>query len=243
MRFYSPIMEIKRFFAKPQDVTQNEVVLRDGEFYHAVKVLRFKVGYRMVVCADGHTDIFAEVTDIGKDFLRAKIYATEENRTETEKRVTLYQCVAKETDFIVQKAVELGVKRFVPVISRYVNASVNTERLRKIILESSKQCGRASLMELSEPIPFSQAVAQAEKEEQLILFPYERADEGNIRDSVQSETQIGLFIGSEGGFSEDEAEALRKIGAKVVTLGKRILRAETAAVAALTLTLDSAGEM
>jgi|AGTN01.1.fsa_nt_gi RNA methyltransferase, RsmE family len=234
-------MDLKRFF--PFSVKGGEIILKGEEFYHAVKVTRHKVGYKFIAPFEG-IDYTAEITEIGKDFLNAKIVGQERNETEARAKIVLFQAACKELGFIAEKAVELGCSELVPYYSARTNIKeVNTERLNKISLSASKQCGRALVMKIGEPLNFSESLRYGKNFEEKI-FCYEGCKAPLITESVSpSASSASLFIGPEGGFSPEEVEAAENSGYKIVSLGKRILRAETAAVAGLTLILTSLKEI
>ena len=236
-------MEIRRFFVQPTDIVDNNVRLCGEEFHHAVKVLRHKVGFKIIVCDNSGNDYYATITEIRKDALTAKIDEVVANDTATSRKFTLYQCISRgdRLDFAVQKAVELGVREIVPVISDFsTEKAVNHDRLTRIISEAAKQCGLAILPTLTAPMTFADAVKRAG--DTAIVF-YEHEEKVIIDKSALPKGDVGVFVGAEGGFSPEEIEFARQSGARTVSLGKRILRTETATVAALTLTVYLAGEM
>lgn len=236
-------MEIRRFFVDKNDIKGDTVVVSGEEFHHAVKVLRHKVNYKIIVCDNSGMDYYATIMEIARDYLVARIDEAVANDTATKREITLYQCISRgdRLDFAVQKAVELGARRIVPVISEFsTEKSVNSDRLKRIISEAAKQCGLAILPTLAEPMPFNEAIAEAGRG--AIVF-YEHEDKLAVNRDVIPEGDLGVFVGAEGGFSEQEIELARSHGATVVSLGKRILRTETATVSALTLVTYLAGEM
>ena len=147
-------MDLKRFFTDDINEKEGLVVLHDEEFFHAVKVTRHKVGYKLIACNNTPYDYYCTVESIDKDKLTAKIDKKEINDTELNTDVTLFIGVNKDLDTVVQKAVELGVKRVVPFFSQHANVEkVNRSRLEKIVLESAKQCGRSILTTVSDVLP------------------------------------------------------------------------------------------
>lgn len=235
-------MEIKRFFA--DGIQGDTIVLRDEEFYHCVKVTRHKVGFTIIVSVGDGFDYYAKIETIDKDSLTAKVFRKEQNMSEISGALVLYQAVCKELDFIVQKAVELGATRIVPFYSTNTNITgVKADRLQKIVLEAAKQCGRSSLPEVSEPVRFDKAIEMSKGCENRILC-YENCRGALLIKSITKNTKtLALFIGSEGGFTEQEVAFAKEKDVKIVSLGRRILRAETAAVSAMTLGLAAIGEL
>jgi len=235
-------MEIKRFFT--DTIEGDKIVLKGEEFTHCIKVTRHKVGFSIIVCAGDGWDCYAKIETIDKTSLTAKVFRREQNKSEVNGQLILFQGVCKELDFIVQKAVELGAGKIVPFYSGNTSVTgIKQDRLQKIVLEAAKQCGRAKLPEVTEPVRFDKAIEMSRTAENQILC-YENCRTGQIKDAVIKNTKtIALFVGSEGGFTEQEIAYAKEKNIRVVSLGKRILRAETAAIAAMTLGLAAIGEL
>jgi 16S rRNA (uracil1498-N3)-methyltransferase len=235
-------MELKRFFT--DNIEGDKVILKGEEFTHCVKVTRHKVGFSIIVCTGDGWDCYAKIESIEKNSLTARVFRREQNKTEVDGELILFQGVCKELDFIVQKAVELGAGRIVPFYSTNTSVTgIKLDRLQKIVLEAAKQCGRARLPQVTEPVRFEKAIELCRCVENQILC-YENCRSGHIKDAVQKNTKsLALIIGSEGGFTEQEIAYAKEKNIRVVTLGKRILRAETAAISAMTLGLAAIGEL
>jgi len=229
------------------------VPLTKDESKHALKVLRMSVGEEL--CAlDGCGGRFAAVLDnVHGD--TAEVRLTEQlPSNEPTVKVTLYQGLPKsdKLDFIVQKLTELGAGCVVPVkMARCVvksdakDGKKRQERLERIAFEAVKQCRRAASPEIAEPLTWKQCFARMEQHD-LLLVPWEDAEGYNMKKAFSEFPEakdIGIVIGPEGGMSEGEVEALREQGAKIVTLGPRILRAETAAVASVTMAMTLWGDL
>ena len=235
-------MEIRRFYINPNKFDGAVAVIDGDEFVHAVKVLRQKVGYKIVFCTGDGNDYLAEISKIEKDRLYARVLDKTKNTSEPKKQVILFQGAMKnKNDFIVQKAVELGVSKVVFFISKNVSEKdVSTERLNKIAIEACKQCGRAIQVDV-QLMPFSDVVEQIDAD--TILF-YEEERQNKIRQLDLSDCEtLKIIIGSEGGFDISEVEQAKQKGAKILSLGARILRAETAAIVATAFAMDALGEM
>lgn len=213
------------------------------EYYHAVRVLREKVGYDVIVCCGDGKDYRGVIEQINRDHLLIKIRNSVQNAASPLQKVTLFQGSVKgKNDFIVQKAVELGASEVCLFASRNtVERQVNLDRLNKISVEASKQCGRADIMPVSF-IPDFYGVLERLKPECANLFFYECENQNRLPDFLKGGQAVNIVIGSEGGFTADEADAARA-KASVLSLGKRILRADTAALSALTLVMRAVGEM
>ena len=224
-------MEIRRFFVNHSDINGKTVTLTGDEFYHMTKVLRYKEGYKAVILANDGIERLATVDSIGKDSATLTI----ESETVVDKKhakVTLYCGLLKNNklDFVVQKGVELGVDVIVPFVSQNsAETKFNLDRARKIALESAKQCGSVYLSQVND---FDR-----------VIFAYENEKVHTVREAVAGAKNIALVVGPEGGFSGLECQKALENGADVVTLGRRILRAETASIVTLALALEHLGEL
>lgn len=234
------LMDAKRFFIDKKDIEQDFITIKGAEFTHLSKVLRYKVGYDLIACDNSGYDYFAKLASIEKDYAQAQIYAKEWNNTETKREIVLCQAVCKELDFIVQKAVELGVGKCIPFTSEFTNIKqINLERLQKVALNASKQCGRAKLMEISSLFGYEHML-ETIKMGEVVLFYEESLRELKVNGG---DTPLYIVVGSEGGFSKAEIEKAHSLGISDFSLGKRVLRAETAAVAGMVLSLAQIGEL
>ncbi len=240
---------MRRFFV---DKIENEMLLTDEAHNHLSFVLRAKKGDEIILCDGSGFDYTAVVQDIKKNGTLVKIINKEKNGAEPSLKVTLYFAVLKgdKNDLVVQKATELGVYEIKPVLSKNISvfpSSVKTDRLNKIALESCKQCGRAFLPKVYSSLRLEDA-ADEFKNYDTVLFLYENADncDSDLKSYLSSKKLNGtaaVMIGSEGGFTEDEASLLKQSGAAAVSLGRRILRAETASITALGILMYEAGQM
>ncbi len=236
-------MEIKRFFVENDTpiAVGGSVVVRGDEFLHAIKVSRYKTGFKLILSNGDGFDYSGVISEVGKDFFRADVLSAEKNANELSVPLALYMCAIEKSDIAVQKATEVGATEIRLMISRFTNAKEQRlDRLRKIALEAAKQCGRAVVPKISGPVSFEEGVADATARFEKVILAYELASSGRISDHLTKETSsVALVIGSEGGFHPDEVRYAEAKGATVVTLGKRILRAETASIVALALAADS----
>ncbi|MBR6767427.1 MAG: 16S rRNA (uracil(1498)-N(3))-methyltransferase [Clostridia bacterium] len=223
------------------------------EAKHALKVLRLGVGDE-VSAMDGMGGRFAAVIDsINGDNVILRL-AEELPDNEAPVQITLYQGLPKsdKLDFIVQKITELGAVRLAPVkMERCVvkldakDAAKRRERLEKIAHEATKQCKRASMPEILEAMTWKQAL-QDMKALDLVIVPWEEASGTRMKDVFTDRPdakRIGIVIGPEGGMSEGEIEAMCGAGVVPVTLGPRILRAETAAVVSVGMAMTLWGDL
>lgn len=240
-------MEIKRFFADKADHSDGHITVYGDEFVHLTKVLRHKVGYKVIVDIDDDNDYIGHITEIGKDYARVEVDEIVPNDCRTRAEVTLFQALPKgdKLDFIIQKCVELGAANITPFLSRFTNEDkINSKRLERIALEACKQCGRSLRPEIGGLLEFDEMVEKLKKYDTVIL-PYEHATVGSMADvkGLEAGKKIALVIGSEGGFAPEEVEEIVKVGGQVLSLGKRILRCETAAVIGVGLVMYELGEL
>ena len=193
-------MEIRRFLTSSDKIKHDVAEISGDEFTYAVKVLRQKTGFTVIVNTGDGYDRIGEISEITKDKLTVKIRETVKNEATPDKKITLYQgsCKQGKNDFIVQKAVELGISRIVFFKSDFVTEKeVNVERLRKIATEALKQCGRADSVE----VEFTDYFSAVDNCENAVIF-YEGECENTLSDIGNDVS--ALFVGSEGGFSERE---------------------------------------
>lgn len=241
-------MDIRRFFIDKSAFDGNTFRISGDEYLHMTKVLRYKVGYKVILCLNDGYDYYSTITEIAKDYLIARLDDKINNDTRTISDITLIQAVPKgdKFDFIAQKSVELGVETIQPFISRYCNEkSINYDRCMRIMLEACKQCGRSRISELKDVISFADVVSSLNNYD-AVFMAYENEREKNLNDYsdvVENAHKIAVIVGSEGGFADEEYQILKEKGVKTFSLGKRILRAETASVVAVSLIMFLKGEM
>lgn len=233
-----------RFFC--DNIINNKPVISGEDAKHISKVLRMRVGDVLTINDMQGFDYECEIEDIS-DIVSLNVVSKKKNQTEPTVKITLFQCLPKgdKLDFIIQKAVELGAYRIVPVTSKFCVAKADSEgfskklqRLNKIALEAAKQSGRGIIPEVLNILTFKEAVEIAKAECKRSLICYEGGGE-RIFDAVSvDDEQVFIFVGSEGGFSEEEIKLAAENGIIPVTLGKLILRCETAPIASITLVLN-----
>lgn len=241
------------FYLEGRGETGARVSLPKEEARHALKVLRLGVGDEL--CAmDGEGGRFAAVIE-SVCGAAAEVRLKEAlPSNEPPVRLTLYQGLPKsdKLDFVVQKLTELGAARVVPVkMERCVvksdgkDGAKRRDRLEKIAREAAKQCRRGCAPEITEPLTWKQCFARMGSHD-LLLVPWEDAEGLTLKRvcaQVPQAKDIGVVIGPEGGMSAEEADALRARGAQIVTLGPRILRTETAAVASAAMVMTLWGDL
>lgn len=246
-----------RFYTQALCRVGEEAELLPEEARHAAQVLRLAPG-DAVELLDGERLFVGVLARVDKQSAAARVEAQLPGR-EPRVRVTLFQglCKGDKLEGVVRKCTELGVHAIQPLeMARCVQrldakkAEAACERWRRIAREATKQCGRAWTPEIYLPAPIADASLAARWAEQdMIVVPWEEAEQGALRallghlpgDGVA--LRIGLVIGPEGGITEGEISQLHGFGARSVTLGPRILRAETAGMAALAAILALCGEL
>ncbi|MBQ8406417.1 MAG: 16S rRNA (uracil(1498)-N(3))-methyltransferase [Clostridia bacterium] len=235
--------ELKRFFV---DKISEETILSGDEFEHAKNVLRLGVGDEVILLDNSGKEYNAVVAKAEKRAFTLSVLGESEGEREAKTEIALafgYLKNADKNEFIVQKAVELGVKRLIAFSSKYSSAYMNEnklERLNKVAKESAKQCLR-SVAPKVEFCAFDNLLGKADGYQNK-LFACEFAKESEA-DLSKLTGSCFIVIGSEGGFTREEAESAQQAGFALLTLGKRILRAETAAVALTSVVAFSLGEL
>ena len=231
-------------------INDNIATVEGSEAVHLCRVMRLKPGDEVILCDNEGFDYTAIAKDVSEKVITFDVTNKTKNLAEPTKSLTVYMALPKsdKLEFIVQKSCELGAKKLVPFISEYCVAQKSKKednkkaRLAKISAEAAKQCGRSVPMEIGDTLTFKQLV-QDLKNNDVNLFFYEHADCPLKEINFADKDNVSVIIGSEGGFSEKECEILAENGVKTISLGKRILRCETAAVSAVTLTMYTMGEM
>ena len=235
---------LKRFFV---DKIENTTILCGEEFEHAKNVLRIGVGDEVILLDNSGKEYTAVVAQVEKKQMLLNIVREEVGAREANADVCLlfgYLKNADKNEFIVQKAVELGVKKIGVFSSEYSSAYMNAnklERLNKVSREAAKQCLRSVAPEVVYFDGLKKALESASAYQNK-LFACEFATESKA-DIEKLSGSTAIVIGSEGGFSREEETLAAELGYASVTLGKRILRAETAAVALTSVVMFALGEL
>lgn len=237
-----------RFFT--ENISETTAVLSGEDAKHAVQVLRMREGDYAVICDGKGTDYLGRLSSAGGECVFDLLEKTK-NEAEPSVHIRLFQAMPKsdKMEFIVQKAVECGACEIIPFFSKRCvsrpdkkQMAKKTERYRRIAYEAAKQCGRGIIPEVGEAVEFSALCSMLSPESTGILF-YECA-ELPLREAVSElKTNIDIVIGSEGGFEASEAEKLAEHGFVPVSLGKRILRCETAPITALSVLMNMTGNI
>ena len=233
------------FFVTPQQISGDKIRIEGGDVNHMKNVLRMKLHEKAEI-SDGESRTYlCEVEAYEEDVAVLHILEEMEADAEPASKLYLFQGLPKsdKMELIVQKAVELGVYQVIPVaMKRSVvrlddkKAAKKADRWNSIAESAAKQAGRSRIPEVTMPLSYNEALKMAE-ELDVTLLPYELAGGMEVTREVirqiKSGQSVGIFIGPEGGFEPEEVDAAVSMGAKVITLGRRILRTETAGLATL----------
>lgn len=233
---------------KPEQINGDSAYITGGDVNHIGNVLRMKPGEQIMISAGEDWEYLCEILEITREEVSLHVIEENKNVSELPAAITLYQGLPKsdKMELIVQKAVELGAVRIVPVETKRCVAKLEPKkaesRIRRwqtIAESAAKQSGRSVIPEVAMPMRFSDALKEAEAECTVRFIPYELAEGMNeTRNKIASLKEgdrIAVFIGPEGGFEEKEISEAAEHGITAVTLGKRILRTETAGLVMLSL--------
>ncbi len=233
-----------RFFVEPDVICEGTATVSGGDAYHIARSLRMAVGDEITLADGSGKEYLCRLTKIRDEECCAEILAEQISASESPAEITLYMAYPKsdKLELIIQKAVELGAAKIVPFESsrcikrpKAEKIEKQTARLARIAEEAAKQCGRARLPIVREPISFKKMLDEA-KTAELSLFCYEGCGTRSLKEALSAKaapSSISVIVGSEGGFSPEEAEAAETAGLTPVNLGPRILRCETAPMYAL----------
>lgn len=236
-----------RFFI--DGTADGRAYIAGADALHIAKALRMRPGEALTLCDGKGIDFEGVLETVTDRQVTVRITVSRPSQAEPTLAVTLYQGLPKgdKMDWIVQKAVELGVTAVVPVATRRSvarlegKADKKQERWQRIAAEAAGQCGRGILPAVERPLSWNQALSRLSGEPALVFY------EGGgrpLRELVTPSTRrLSVFVGPEGGFDPEEIDAIRRQGGGVATLGPRILRCETAPLAALTLLMHLSGNM
>ncbi|NLC16886.1 MAG: 16S rRNA (uracil(1498)-N(3))-methyltransferase [Clostridiales bacterium] len=238
----------KRFFTQHTD--DDTIILQGQEYHHLVNVTRAQIGEQVIVCFNDGYDNICQIIEIKKNQAVLKRLSRQKNNNEAGIDVALFQAVPKgdKLELIVQKCAELGIKSIIPFLSQYTQTKehiVKTERLQKIAQEAAKQCGRAVVPTVEKTQKFSDILPRL-KDYDYVLMPYELENQTDIKTALAAAAKpkkIAIIIGSEGGFSQEEVKQAKEQNAQTVTLGDRILRAETAAISVAAIVMYQFDQM
>lgn len=233
-----------QFFVEEEKVTKDFIIIEGADVNHIKNVLRMKNGEKIRICTKNGQIFLCEIAQMTDSFVRADILEREIEKTELPNRIYLFQGLPKndKMEWIIQKAVELGVYEVIPVSMKNCvvrldekKAKAKVTRWQTIAESAAKQSKRSLIPNIRMPMSYTEAVSFADTLD-VKLLPYENEHgmEKTIHamETIKLGQSVAIFIGPEGGFSEEEI-AMVKDKMQLISLGKRILRTETAAIFAL----------
>ncbi len=246
---------MRRFFFEPADRKGDEVLLPETESRHISKALRLHVGSQIQLFDGTGMRYLAEITNIGRRIV-ARILTADADQQEGKTLLHVEQAMLKSAkmDFLVEKCTELGVATFTPMVSSRCQGKLDDEqrgnkrqqRWQRIVESACKQCSRPRPMELQSALSLADVCSSAGREPhtlRILFWEEEKATSLHDLPPLTDYEQIHLLLGPEGGFSKEEVELAGRCGYQSVTLGPRILRAETATVAAIAIVRYLAGDI
>ena len=237
-----------RFYVSADQLAEKEVFISGGDVNHIKNVLRLEMGDWIVACDGNGTDYVSRIQSICSDEVVASIEKVQPTGTELPVRITLFQGMPKKDklELIIQKAVELGACEIVPVMTKRTVVKLSEEkkinkrleRWQSIAYAAAKQCDRGIIPTVHKPVSYEEALAMADQLDYNVI-PYElqtgMEEARKIVDQACKQRSLGIFIGPEGGFEPEEVERAMTRNIHPMTLGKRILRTETAGMALLSI--------
>lgn len=239
-----------KFFVDKKNISDNTAMIYGDDVKHIYKVLRLKTGEKIIINDLNGEEYLGEISEIIKEYVKVIIHEKLDINNEPSVKIHLFQGIPKSSkmDFVIQKCSEVGVYEFTPLQTKRVELDINNikkkDRWQRIALESSKQSKRTLIPTVNDIITWEKLLKKL-KEFPMIIVPYEQENGIGIKKLLRGSNydDIALIIGPEGGFEEEEIENLKSIGANIVTLGKRILRTETAGAIASAFILYELSDM
>ncbi len=227
-----------RFFVEKENINEDKIYILGSDAHHIARSLRMAEGDEVTVCDGCGLEYSCTLTRIRDEECECSVLSVKESERESPVDITLCMAYPKgdKLEVVIQKAVELGASRIIPFessrcIKRPKAEKIDKQRARlgKIAEEAAKQCGRARIPEVTAPMSYGEMLTETEKST-LALLCYEDESKTSIKQALSGKKpdSISVIVGSEGGFSVEEAEMAKSAGATAVSLGKRILRCETA---------------
>lgn len=242
-----------KFFIKQEQIKNEKIEIIGKDVNHIKKVLRQKIGEQIIICNTSTSqDYECEIEQIEENKIICSIKKEIESNSESPIKVTIFQGLPKadKMELVIQKSVELGVFDITPLeMKRCVvkltekDKNKKVERWQKIAEVAAKQCGRNQIPKINDVISIKN-ICQIVENYDIVLVAYEKEEENTLKQELQNlkqinkqDLKIAVVIGPEGGIEEQEVELLKENGAKIITLGKRILRTETVALNVLSIIL------
>jgi len=239
---------VYRFYISEEQIAENEITIRGSDVNHIRNVLRLEEGDWVAACNGQGRDYISRIYRLEKDKVILRVEKVQSTGTELQTKITLFQGIPKKgkMEFIIQKAVELGVYEIVPVMMKRCVVRLSDdkrimkkqERWQAIAKAAAEQCDRGIIPAVQKPVTMEEAFDMA-KALEYNMIPYELQDGIDCSREIVAyactKKSVGIFIGPEGGFEAEEVEQAVAGGMEPITLGKRILRTETAGMALLAI--------
>ena len=242
-----------KFFVKEEQIQENQIIILGQDVNHIKKVIRAKIGDELQICNSQNGENFlCEIDNLEEEKIICQIKEKIQEQVESNIEVTIFQGLPKadKMEYIIQKSVELGVYDITPVEMKRCVVKLNEkdkskkiERWQKISEVAAKQCGRDIIPQINNIINIKN-ICNLIQEYDMVLVAYENEEKNTLKEQLEnikkqnnskSKVKIGIIIGPEGGLEEKDVETLKENGAKVITLGRRILRTETVALNVLSI--------
>jgi len=239
-----------RFFTESPNISGGRVRSTGDDVNHIKNVLRMRKGEEILVCTgqeDDPAEYSCTIEELCPDEVIAKIIDMRASARELPSKIYLYQAIPKGDRFetVIEKCVELGVYKIIPVLTKRTIVKIDpkkeqkkTARWNAVSLSAAKQSKRSVIPCVAQPLSFAEAL-EAAAEQDVNLVPYENAEgigyTRKVIGDIRPGQSVGIFIGPEGGFEESEVRALEERGSRIVTLGHRILRTDTASMSILAM--------
>ena len=242
---------MSRFFIPKENIKEDTIIINSDDVSHISRVLRLQPGDEITCCDGSGNDYIVSISEITKKEVICRIISKTKAETEPNISVTLIQGIPKASkmDYIIQKTTELGISEIYPCsLSRCVSkveGDKKTDRWQKIAQEASKQSGRGIVPTVHNPINLKQAI-EVLKGADIAFVPYECQEDSFLKPLLTENKDVktvAYLIGPEGGFDKSEIELLEENNIKIVTLGTRILRTETAGEAVLSMVMYEIGDI
>ncbi len=242
-------VSLYRFFVKPDALQANRITFSTEQAHQIRNVLRLRPGHQVIAVGGDGVEYSIRLELVG-DIVSGPVEQAEANNREPLTRLTLYLALLKRSKYetVLQKGTEIGVTRFATFSAERsiaaLSHSAQEKRFTAIVREAAEQSGRGIIPDVQAATSFREALESAAREGRVVLL-WEEEKERHLRDVPLrgSNASLSLFVGPEGGFSEEEAGFARRLGGDVVTLGPRVLRSETAAIAGCCLILQARGDL
>ena len=236
------------FYVENGQIGEHTITIMGNDVNHIKNVLRMQKGEKLIICDGQGTDYYCSIADFSKDEVITEILEMNDTQTELNTKIYLFQGLPKKDkmELIIQKAVELGVHEVIPVSMKRCVAKIEDkkkelkklERWQTIATSAAKQSGRGMIPKVQGVMSFRDALEKA-KELEFTIVPYEQAEgmaeSKKLIEKACKKKSIGIFIGPEGGFDDAEIQKAREAGFSTISLGKRILRTETAGLTILSI--------